>query len=43
MNDPFPDKEEAGIVVIREEAFAVIPEEDPQNLQEAQQSREWPE
>src|SRR6266581_5738828 len=43
MNDPFPDEEEAGIVVIREEAFAVMLEEDPQNLQEAQRSGEWPE
>ena len=43
MNNPFPDEEEASIVVIREEAFAVMPEEDPQTLQEAQRSREWPE
>ena len=36
MNDPFPDKEEAGIAVVREEAFVVLPDEDPSTLEEAQ-------
>lgn len=32
MNDPFPD-----------EAFAVMPEDDPHSLQEAQEAADWPE
>jgi len=43
LNDPFPDKEEAGIVVVREEAFAVVPDDECHSLQEAKASLEWPE
>src|SRR5712691_8129480 len=41
INDLFPDEEEAGIAVIQEEAFAVIPEDDPHSLQEAQEAPDW--
>ena len=43
MNDPFPDEEEAGIIEVREETFAVLQEEDCNNLREAKASDEWPE
>jgi len=43
MNDPFPDEEEAGIVDVQEEAFAVIHDDDCNNLREAKASPEWPE
>jgi len=45
LNDPFPDEIEAGIASVeKEEAFAVIPEEDEcRNLREAKDSPEWPE
>ena len=43
VNNPFPDKEEAGIVEVQEEAFVVIPETDPDSLKEAQESEDWPE
>ena len=43
MNDPFPDKEAAEIVEVREEAYAVILDDDCSSLQEAKQSPEWPE
>ena len=39
VNNPFPDKEEAGIVEVWEEVFVVIPETDPDSLKEAQESR----
>ena len=42
LNDPFPD-EEARIVVVREEAFAVVPDDECHSLQEAKASPEWPE
>ena len=43
MNDPFPDEEEARIIEVREEAFAVIPDDDCHSLYEAKVSPEWPE
>ena len=43
MNDPFPDEEEVGIVEVREEAFAVIQEDDCNSLREAKALPEWPE
>ena len=43
MNDPFPDKEEASIVEVREEAYTVILDDDCCDLHEAKQSPEWPE
>jgi len=43
MNDPFPDEEEAGIVDIREEAFAVIHDDNCNSLREAKALPEWPE
>ena len=43
VNNPFPDEEEAGIVEVREEAFVVIPETDPDSLKEARESEDWPE
>jgi len=45
LNDPFPDKIEAGIASVeKEEAFTVIPKEDKcRNLHEAKDSPEWPE
>jgi len=44
LHDPFPDKEEAGIVTVeKEEAFAVIPdEENCCTLHKAKDSLEWP-
>jgi len=43
LNDPFPDKIEAGIASVeKEEAFTVIPKEDECcNLHEAKDSLEW--
>jgi len=32
LNDPFPDEEEAGIVVVREEAFAVVLDDECHSL-----------
>jgi len=43
MNDPFPDEEEAGIVEVRDKAFAVIHDDDCNSLQEAKASPEWSE
>jgi len=43
LNNPFPDEEEARIVVVREEAFAVVPDDECHSLQEAKASLEWPE
>lgn len=43
INDPFPDEEEASIAVIPEEAFPVIPEDDPHGLHEVHQGADWPE
>ena len=43
LNDPFPDEEEAGIVEVREEVFAVVLDDDCHSLQEAKASPEWPE
>ena len=43
LNDPFPDKVEVGIVSIaKEDAFAVIPDDDCRSLQDARSSYEWP-
>ena len=43
LDDPFPDEEKAGIAsVAKEEAFAVLPDDDRINLSEAQTSFEWP-
>jgi len=41
MNDPFLDKEEVGIVEVRDEAFAVLHKEDCNNLCKAKASPEW--
>ena len=43
LNDPFPDEEEARIVVVREEAFAVVPDDECHSLREAKASPDWPE
>jgi len=43
LNNPFPDKEEAGIVEVREEVFAVVLDNDCHSLREAKASLEWPE
>jgi hypothetical protein len=51
LNDPFLDEEEAGIAVVREDAFALkeqsyaaVPSDNcPTSLREAKQSEEWPE
>src|SRR5712691_831153 len=44
LSDPFPDEVEAGIAsVAKEEAFAVIPDDDCRSLREAKESQEWPE
>ena len=44
LNDPFPDEIEAGIATVeKEEAFAVLPNEECRNLQQAKASPEWPE
>jgi len=44
LDNPFPDKEEAGIVNIgRDQAFAVLPDDDCQTLAQARRSPEWPE
>jgi len=32
MNDPFPDEEEAGIIEVRDKAFAVIHDDDCNSL-----------
>ena len=44
LNDPFPDEEEAGMVIVnKEESFAVIPGDDCHSLKEAHESPDWPE
>jgi len=43
MNDPFPDEEEARIIDVQEKAFAVIHDDDCNNLRKAKVSPEWPE
>jgi len=43
MNDPFPDEEEVRIVKVRDEAFAVLHEEDCNSLYKAKASPKWPE
>ena len=45
LNDPFPDEEEVGILLVAdEEAFTVIPEDDCNNLnlKEATEFLDWP-
>jgi len=44
LANPFPDKEEAGMVsVAKEEVFAVIPGDNCHSLKEARESPDWPE
>ena len=43
LANPFLDKEEAGIVEIREQAFAAVPNNECHSLCEAKESEEWPE
>jgi hypothetical protein len=44
LNDPFPDEEETGIVhVEKEQAFAVLPDDDCRDLKQAKKLLEWPE
>jgi hypothetical protein len=44
LNDPFPDEEEANIAYIgKEEALAVLAEDDCRDLRQARNSPEWPE
>ena len=44
LNDPFPDKEEAGITYVeKDKAFAVLPDDECKNLTQAKHSPEWPE
>ena len=43
MNDLFPDEKEAGIVIVREEAYAVVPDDNCHSLHEAKVLPEWPE
>ena len=44
LADPFPDKEETGMVSIaKEEAFAVIPGDNCHSLKEVRESPNWPE
>jgi len=44
LNDPFPNKEEAGIANIeRDHMFAALPDDDCQTLAQARKSPEWPE
>jgi len=43
FNNPFPDEEEAGIAsVAKEEAFAVLLDDDCRSLSKAKASFEWP-
>jgi len=43
LNDPFPDEEEAGISVEREQSYAAVPDDECRTLREAKRSPEWPE
>ena len=43
MDNPFPDEEEAGIIEVRELAFAAVPKDECCSLREAKESDEWPE
>ena len=44
LNDPFPDEIEAGIACVeKEEVFAVLPDDECCNLQQAKALPEWPE
>ena len=44
LADPFPDKKEAGMLLVaKEKAFAVIPEDNCHSLKEVQESSDWPE
>ena len=44
LNDPFPDKEEARIAYVeKDQAFAVLPDDECRNLTQAKRSPEWPE
>jgi len=43
LNDPFPDEEEAGIAFVdKDEAFAVLLDDDCHSLSQARRSLEWP-
>ena len=41
MDNPFTDKEEAGIAEVREQAFAAVPNNECRSLREAKESNEW--
>ena len=43
LNDPFLDKEEAGVSIVHEESYAAVPNDECRSLREAKQSPEWPE
>jgi len=43
LNDPFLDKEEAGISVMHEQTYAAVPDNECRTLRKAKQSPEWPE
>ena len=43
LNNPFTDEEEAGISIVREQAFTVVPKDDCHSLREACDSPDWPE
>jgi len=44
LHNPFPDKEEAGLLCIaKEQVFTVIPSNNCQSLKEVQESLDWPE
>jgi len=43
LNNPFPDEEEAGIAFVdKDEAFAVLPDDNCHSLSQARRSPEWP-
>jgi len=41
LNDPFLDKEEAGVSIVHEESYAAVPNDECRSLREAKQSPEW--
>ena len=43
LDNPFTDKEEAGIAEVRDQAFAAVPNDKCRSLREAKESDEWPE
>ena len=43
LNDPFTDEEEAGVTIVQEQAFTVVPRDECHSLHDTRESPEWPE